>query len=105
VSVAILDGELWVFVLPSPKLTDLVRDRRTRSTPTRTRTRLMSSWSVAGRATSTTSARARRSGRNGHFEVDDSYALLALSIESVVLGQPRADEWPPRYSRWSASGA
>ena len=28
VSVDIIDGELWVFLLPSPKLTDMVRDGR-----------------------------------------------------------------------------
>jgi hypothetical protein len=36
------------------------------------------------------------------FEPDETYALFELEIESAVLGERTADEWPPRYTRWTA---
>jgi hypothetical protein len=38
-----------------------------------------------------------------YFEVDDTYWLFELRIQSAILGERAADEWPPRYKRWSAS--
>lgn len=35
------------------------------------------------------------------FEVDESYTLFELLIESALLGvRASADEWPPRYRSW-----
>jgi hypothetical protein len=43
-------------------------------------------------------------GRQWYFEVDDGYELFEFSIESAMLGvRNDADEWPPRYSSWSAA--
>ena len=39
------------------------------------------------------------------FEVDDSYALFEFSIDTALLGaRPTADDWPPIYSSWRATG-
>jgi hypothetical protein len=38
------------------------------------------------------------------FEVDETYWLFELQMQSAILGERAADEWPPRYRRWSAAG-
>jgi hypothetical protein len=38
-----------------------------------------------------------------YFETDATWMLVEFSIETAVLGERMdADEWPPRYSSWSA---
>jgi hypothetical protein len=38
------------------------------------------------------------------FEVDDTYLLVELDVAQALLGVRGADEWPPRYTRWSPAG-
>jgi hypothetical protein len=104
INVAIVDGHLYAFILASAKLTDLERDGRyalhTHQDPA-----APSEFAVRGRASLVTSASARSAaGAAWSFEVDDTYTLFEFSISSALLGErPTADDWPPRYTRWSVA--
>ena len=103
VSVDIIDGELWVFLLPSPKLTDLVRDGRY-ALHTHHDLAAPDEFMIRGRARHVEDEHIRaKIGSQWHFEVDETNGLFALSVESAVFGARGPDEWPPRYSRWSAA--
>ena len=105
VSVAVVDGRLYVFLLDSAKRRDLAADRRFAlhahqdpAAPTE--------FSVRGRAQRVPPGDLCDAIAAGwSFEVDESYWLFELRIASAILGERGADEWPPRYSRWSAAGA
>ena len=104
INVAIVDGHLYAFILASAKLTDLERDGRyalhTHQDPA-----APSEFAVRGRASLVTSASERSAAAAAwSFEVDDTYTLFEFSISSALLGdRPTADDWPPRYTRWSAA--
>ncbi|MEO8229732.1 MAG: pyridoxamine 5'-phosphate oxidase family protein [Chloroflexota bacterium] len=102
INVGIVQGRLYAFLLRSPKRGDLERDGRfalhTHQDPA-----APDEFSVRGRArpiddTSVWSAVARE----WYFTIDETYGLFEFSIESVLLGRRAADEWPPRYLRWTA---
>jgi hypothetical protein len=103
VSVGVVDGSLYVFLLDSAKRRDLAEDGRFAlhayqdpAEPTE--------FSVRGRARLVNAGELRdRVAAGWFFEVDDSYWLFELRIESAILGERGADEWPPRYTRWSAA--
>jgi hypothetical protein len=46
-----------------------------------------------------------RAAAGWFFEVDETYWLFELRVQGAILGERGASEWPPRYTRWSASGA
>ena len=103
VNVGIVDGELLTFVIgASPKRRDLEADGRyaihAHQDPA-----APDELAIRGRAHLVTDA-ARRAAAAAvwPFEPDDTYALFALDIEAAVLGLRAADEWPPRYTRWTA---
>ena len=105
INVGVVDGGLYAFLLPSPKRTDLERDGRfalhTHQDPA-----APDEFSIRGRAEVVDDATIRAAvGDAWFFEVDDTYLLVELSIEHAVLGLRGADEWPPRYRRWSAAGS
>jgi hypothetical protein len=105
VSVAIVDGGLYVFLLDSAKRRDFAEDGRFAlhghqdpAAPTE--------FSVRGRARLVPAGAHRdRVAAGWSFEVDDSYWLFELRISSAILGERAADEWPPRYTRWSTTAA
>jgi len=102
VTVAVVDGGLFVFLLDSAKRRDLVDDGRFAlhgyQDPQAPR-----EFSVRGRARLVPAGQLRdHVGAGWKFEVDDSYWLFELRIASAILGERAADEWPPRYTRWSA---
>jgi len=105
VTVGIVDGGLFVFLLDSAKRRDLVEDGRyalhahqDMSAP--------DEFSVRGRAELVPAGELRDRVASGwFFEVDDTYWLFELGVRSAILGERAADEWPPRYRRWSASEA
>jgi hypothetical protein len=103
VSVGIVDGCLYVFVLPSPKLTDLETDGRfalhAHQDPA-----APGEFSIRGRAVRVDDI-ARRAAAIGAwpFEADETYILFELRLEAAVVGRRAADEWPPRYEAWSAA--
>jgi hypothetical protein len=102
--VKVVDGGLYAFVLKSAKRVDLERDGRY-ALHTHIDPASPSEFSVRGRATLIeTAATIESVGRRWYFEVDDGYELFEFSIESAILGvRNDADEWPPRYSSWSAA--
>ncbi len=103
VSVGIVDGRLYVFVLPSAKLTDLEEDGRfalhSHQDPA-----APSEFSVRGRAVVVKDAFVRAAvATTWPFEVDGTYRLFELRLEHAVIGlRPTADDWPPVYRSWSA---
>ena len=105
VNVGVVDGGLFVFLLPSAKRADLEQDGRyalhTHQDPA-----APDEFSVRGRAMVVANAEIRaRVADAWPFEVDDTYLLVELSVEQAILGLRGADEWPPRYRRWRAATA
>ena len=105
--VAVLEGRLFAFVLPSPKATDLVEDGRfalhAHQDPASP-----SEFVVRGRARPIDDASTRiRIGEAWYFDVnDENHRLFEFDIDHVILGdRPTADDWPPRYTSWKADGA
>jgi dipeptidyl aminopeptidase/acylaminoacyl peptidase len=104
VSVGIVAGRLYVFVLPSAKLTDLEEDGRfalhAHQDPA-----APSEFSIRGRAASVRDDAVRATAAaNWPFEVDETYRLFELRLEHAVIGRrPTADDWPPIYSTWAAA--
>jgi hypothetical protein len=102
VTVGIRDGGLYVFLLDSAKRRDLVEDGRYAvhahqdpANPTE--------FSIRGHAHLIPPGELRDSVSYGwYFGVDGSYWLFELRIETAILGERAADEWPPRYTRWSS---
>jgi hypothetical protein len=105
VTVGIVDGGLFVFLLDSAKRRDLVEDGRYALHAHQDMT-APDEFSVRGRARLVPHGELRdRVATGWFFTVDDSYRLFELRIETAILGQRSADEWPPRYKRWSATDA
>jgi hypothetical protein len=106
ISFEIVEGRLFAFILRSAKRIDLERDGRyalhAHQDPA-----APSEFLVRGRATLIGDPAVRdRVAADWPFEVDDSYALFELSVESALLGsRPSADDWPPRYTSWTAPAA
>lgn len=102
VTVGIAGDGLFVFLLDSAKRRDLAEDGRfalhahqDQAAP--------DEFSVRGRARLVPPGELRdRVGTGWFFEVDDTYWLFELRLQSAILGERGADEWPPRYRRWSA---
>jgi hypothetical protein len=103
VNVGVVDGGLYAFLLDSAKRRDLAEDGRFAlhghqdpAAPTefslRGRARLVEAGAVWDRVAA-----------GWFFGVDDTYWLFELLIASAILGERAADEWPPRYTRWTAS--
>ena len=104
VTVGIKEGGLYVFLLDSAKRSDLVEDGRyalhahqDQAAP--------DEFSVRGRARLVPPGAVRdRVAAGWFFEVDDTYWLFELQVQTAILGERAADEWPPRYRRWSSAG-
>jgi hypothetical protein len=102
VNVGVVDGSLYVFLLPSAKRTDLEQDGRY-AVHTHQDPAAPDEFSIRGRAAVVGDQAVRaRVADAWPFEVDDTYLLVELSVEQAILGQRGADEWPPRYRRWCA---
>ena len=104
VTVGIVDGGLYVFLLDSAKRRDLVDDGRY-ALHAHQDLAAPDEFSVRGRARLIQEGELRHGvGTGWFFEVDDSYWLFELTIQSAILGERGPNEWPPRYTRWSAAG-
>jgi hypothetical protein len=103
VSVGIVDGRLYVFVLPSAKRTDLEADGRF-ALHAHQDAASPSEFSVRGQAVLVEDAFTRAAvATTWPFEIDGTYRLFELRLEHAVIGRrPTADDWPPRYESWSA---
>jgi len=105
VTVAVVDGGLYTFLLDSAKRRDLAEDGRF-AVHGHQDPALLTEFSIRGRARLVPAGAVRdRVAAGWAFEVDDSYWLFELRISSAILGERAADEWPPRYIRWSAARA
>ena len=95
---------LYAFILRSPKRRDLERDGRfalhTHQDPA-----APSEFSLRGRARLVADEAVRSAvAADWSFEVDETYELVEFKLESALLGRrDSADEWPPRYSSWTAA--
>jgi hypothetical protein len=102
INVGIVEQRLYAFLLRSPKRGDLEHDGRfalhTHQDPA-----APDAFSVRGRAERIDDPAARSAvAAEWYFAIDETYHLFEFSIETALLGQRTADEWPPRYSRWAA---
>jgi hypothetical protein len=103
VTVGIVGDGLFVFLLDSAKRRDLAEDGRyalhahqDQAAP--------DEFSVRGRARLVPFGELReRVAAGWFFEVDDTYCLFELRVQTAILGERGPHEWPPRYTRWSAS--
>jgi hypothetical protein len=101
VTVGIVGDGLYVFLLDSAKRRDLVEDGRFALHAPQDQAR-PDEFSIRGRARLVPAGDLREGVASGwFFEVDDTYWLFELRIQSAILGERAADEWPPRYTRWS----
>jgi hypothetical protein len=104
VTVGIVGEGLYTFILASPKRLDLDRDGRfalhTHQDPA-----APNEFMARRRARHIEPGATRDAvAAEWNFNVDETYALYELSVESALLGVRNGpDEWPPRYSSWTAS--
>jgi hypothetical protein len=104
VTVGIVDGGLYVFLLDSAKRVDLAEDGRY-ALHAHQDQEAPDEFSVRGRAHLVPHGELRDRVAGGwFFGVDDTYWLFELGIQTAILGERGPDEWPPRYKRWSAGG-
>ena len=99
VSVGLVDGHLYIFVLPSAKLRDLEQDGRY-ALHSHQDPKAPDELMLRGRARRVDGPARETAAAGWSFEVDGTYVLFELLIESAVLGRRAADEWPPRYTTW-----
>jgi hypothetical protein len=105
INVGIVERALYAFVLRSPKRDDLERDGRF-ALHTHQDQAAPDEFSVRGRARPVADRTVRSAVAAGwYFTIDETYHLFEFSVEAALLGRRTADEWPPRYSRWTADQA
>lgn len=103
ITVGIVGGQVCAFILHSPKLLDLEIDGRyalhSHHDPA-----APGEFALRGRAHVVEDDAVRSAvAADWPFEVDDTYRLLEFSIDSALLGERTADEWPPRYTTWKST--
>jgi hypothetical protein len=101
IAVAIAEGGLYAFVLPSPKLSDLEQDGRY-ALHTYPDPDTPHEMQVRGRVRLANDEIRGRLAEDWSFDVGSAAAYEFL-IDNVLLGE-RDDrgQWPPRYSAWAA---
>ena len=100
VSVGMVDGHLYTFVLDSAKLRDLQQDGRY-ALHSHVDLQAPDEFMIRGRAQETGEPARSEAAAGWSFEVDGTYTLFELLVESAVLGRrATADDWPPRYTTW-----
>lgn len=107
ITMAIVDERLYAFIIArSPKKLDLELDGRY-ALHTHLDPAVPTEIALRGRARLVDAPVERDRVADGWaFEVDDDYTLFEFSIEHALLGtRPTADDWPPVYSTWRATGS
>ncbi len=104
INVAVVEGGLYAFLLPSAKRRDLEVDGRfalhSHQDPA-----APSEFEVRGRARIVGEPLRSTIAAGWYFAIDDSYELFQLMIASALLGRrPTADDWPPQYTSWRPAG-
>jgi len=103
IAVQVTDGGLLAFILPSPKLTDLVTDGRyaLHAYPDAARPH---EFAVRGRVVEVEGDRRRSLAERWSWTVGDARCFELLVEEAVFGERETRDDWPPRYSVWPARG-
>ena len=107
ITLAIVDGRLYAFIIArSPKRLDLELDGRY-ALHTHLDPAAPTEVALRGRARLVDAADEReRVALGWAFEVDDDYTLFEFSIEHALLGtRATANDWPPIYTKWRATGS
>ena len=100
--VAILDGRLLAFLLPSPKQAALAADRRF-AVHTFVTAEEPDEFVVRGRARVVDDAAERGAAAAAwYFDVDEDAVLFEFLVETALLGERAPEAWPTRYSSWKA---
>jgi hypothetical protein len=101
ISVAIVEGHLYAFILQSAKLRDLEQDGRYAlhaildpAAP--------DEFMIRGRAQRVDGPARDAAIKLWAFTPDETYVLFELHVESAVVGRRGPDDWPPRYETWTA---
>ena len=101
ISIGIVDGGLYAFILPSPKLRDLEQDGRyalhAYFDPT-----APNEFLVRGHVRRVDAATRARLAPGWDWTVGDAPAFELLVEDALCGDRPTADDWPPRYTTWSA---
>ncbi|HEY2916032.1 MAG TPA: pyridoxamine 5'-phosphate oxidase family protein [Candidatus Limnocylindrales bacterium] len=102
ITVGLVDGGLYAFINTSPKQGDLRADGRfalhTYHDPGHP-----AELALRGHARHVSDPSEREPiEADWPFEPDATYDLFEFELDSAVLGERTADEWPPRYTRWTA---
>ena len=107
ITVAVVGERLYAFIIArSPKRLDLELDGRY-ALHTHMDQAAPNEFALRGRARLVDDPDERaRVAIGWAFAVDDSYALFEFTIDSALLGtRPTADDWPPIYTSWRATGS
>jgi hypothetical protein len=102
IAVGIVDGGLFAFILPSPKLTDLQQDGRyaLHAYPDAA---VPHEFVVRGRVRRVDGDQRAALAADWSWEVGAAAAFEFL-IDDAVLGERASrDAWPPRYRAWRAA--
>ncbi len=102
--VRVVDGHLYAFIGRSAKRTDLEQDGRY-ALHAHQDAVVPYEFTVRGRVRHVEAGEERdRVAASWYFEAGDEYHLFEFGIDVALLGVREShDEWPPRYTTWSAS--
>jgi hypothetical protein len=103
IAIGIVGGGLYAFILPSPKLTDLETDGRY-SLHAYPDAAVPHEFEVRGRVRPVAGPRRAELATGWSWEVGDAAAFEFLVEEALLGERDSRDDWPPRYTTWSATG-
>lgn len=102
ISVGVVDGGLYAFILPSPKLKDLERDGRYAlhahfdpSAP--------HEFLIRGRVRPVDPARRSTLAADWSWTVGQARCFEFLIQDALYGERPTADDWPPTYTTWTSA--
>jgi hypothetical protein len=102
--VRVVDGGLYAFILPSPKLRDLVEDGRyalhAHFDPAHP-----NEFMLCGRVRKVDVGPRTRLATDWGFTPGDADAFEFLIDEALYGERPTADDWPPKYTTWRAGAS
>ncbi|MEZ0241020.1 MAG: hypothetical protein ACAH65_09500 [Chloroflexota bacterium] len=103
IAVGVVEDGLYAFILPSPKLTDLEVDGRY-SLHAYPDAAVPHELELRGRVRRVEEPTRARLAANWSWEVGDATAFEFLIDEALLGERDSRDDWPPRYTSWSAPG-
>ena len=103
ITVGVVDGGLYAFILRSPKLRDLEQDGRY-ALHAHFDPAIPNEFLVRGRVRPVDDPVARASlAADWDWSVGDAQAFELLVEDALYGARASADDWPPRYARWTAA--